>query len=640
MATDSFRLAMADVALDMFPPLIKDALISDEKFRQCYGISTTARVSIGKDQPTYRREKLFSGIRNALEKPTTPIFVEDDNNCFWLVKIEEIGGERHTILELEKRIIRLPDFWAFAPDKEVRIGGFKREAAAVNLCDEAVDRWLSILDTGPIKDEAYELLIEELKLTPTSTEKRITGCIAAGSCSLLTLVPDDQRYFQRLVGRFPAGADFSTYVDSEVNAHVTQLMNWSQVDGLKLSLLLSSHLSLTQAIAARTPNARDLEFVFSWVCEHGDLLSKLGAIEIGLSLLDRNPALEPILERMVEDISADNPNDEGSRFFLVSSLVICVSSELARTQVLRGNPPFWIRLAAIAQASLIERIVIAQKLERRAFAIWARDNREQNFFFQTLVDLRTEPRWMPEFASPQQLKAEFLGRIASAASNNQQKLHSPRLRQLLLEESPGGIRELMGFPFPFLPGPLEGAQGSNIELPQEAIREFENNLASEDIHPNSFALLVNSAFIFNIGQSHAQIAAAALRNVRYQLHKSEHDADMFQLISGLANVAAITRSKELASELRILCRVTRRYDPEVMTIDREFRIALIAAASNSDIDNWAALLGDWVAELAFVVKEPQDARNLLMYLRCLFHLEPKLEVTCAKADAALSSVAH
>lgn len=639
MAQDPDQVALVTAALGLFPPLVREALIENKAFRSRFDLKTTARISLNAIGLTFQRENLFAGIREALAKPAAHAFVRDKEGGAWKVTIEEADGVQYTGLASDTQHIRLPFFWALSPDQGVRLSGFDREANSANLHDSVAEEWRAVLTAAPLEDEDLELLRNELSLTPTNVAESITSGLKSDSCDLSTLVPKVDRYFDRLVGCLGHCNDLYSYLDGEARSHIAQLLNWHAVEGLKLSLLLASHPAVTSAIAEQVSNADQLEPVFAWVQCQGDMFSRLGAVELGLTLLDKAPQLEPILENLVRDILADDPEDSLGRFSSISSLLIFVCDEVARTKVLFGKPPFWSRHAAIAQASLIQRSLSASGCELEGFLSWARENRGQRFFFQVLVDLRLEPRWLPDFASPKQLKAEFLGRIAAAASNNEGKIQSSELRRLINDDS-DGIRAQMKFLFPYLPGPLEGGCESSLEIPQEFIADLEQLTASERLDPASFSGLVNSAFLFRIGSDQARLAATALREVKYRLRQQggENDPlDMFALISGLATVAATSRCKELADETRVLSRVTRRTRPAALGIGDEIRIVLLAAASREDPNEWAIFIGEWFTELAFEVPRGKDANLLLSRICCLIDLEPKLSVTCAKAEAALSS---
>ena len=96
---------------------------------------------------------------------------------------------------------------------------------------------------------------------------------------------------------------------------------------------------------------------------------------------------------------------------------------------MKETNPFYRRQAAIAQASLIIRALKASHTDTASIAEWARSvGIGHVFFLQGLVDLRLEPRWLPDFVSPEQLRAEFIGRVANAVSQCKSEVESESLR--------------------------------------------------------------------------------------------------------------------------------------------------------------------------------------------------------------------
>jgi hypothetical protein len=114
---------------------------------------------------------------------------------------------------------------------------------------------------------------------------------------------------------------------------------------------------------------------------------------------------------------------------------------------------------------------------------------------------------------------------------------------------------------------------------------------------------------------------------------------MFTLLSGLATVAAVTRSSELAEEVRILTRVTRSRPGNDISPLEAMKIALIAAAAYSDSSRWCRIVGDWFTELAFEEMSRDTALALGQHIQTLCMLEPKLWETCARANAACTAFA-
>lgn len=151
---------------------------------------------------------------------------------------------------------------------------------------------------------------------------------------------------------------------------------------------------------------------------------------------------------------------------------------------------------------------------------------------------------------------------------------------------------------------------------------------------NSFAGLVNLALVFRIGPELVQLTSAALQRVKYELRHEGPQDQSFSLLAGLATVAAVTRSTDLANQVRILTRLLRRRtDVEINSPDA-LRICMIAAASHQELGPWCTFVGEWLTELAFEPLERTAAEILLLDIELLCQIQPSLWRTCGKAQAA------
>ena len=75
--------------------------------------------------------------------------------------------------------------------------------------------------------------------------------------------------------------------------------------------------------------------------------------------------------------------------------------------------------------------MVDAKLERGSLAEWASGNGGLLYTMQSLVDLRQESRWFPDFVSPEQLGAEFVGRILIAAERHRASIEGGELGALI-----------------------------------------------------------------------------------------------------------------------------------------------------------------------------------------------------------------
>jgi hypothetical protein len=256
---------------------------------------------------------------------------------------------------------------------------------------------------------------------------------------------------------------------------------------------------------------------------------------------------------------------------------------------------------------------------------------------QSFADMRIEPRWNPELAGAPQLQADFFGRIMIAGNNVQANLGDEELRDIILGDGEQSLIKRCEFPRPYFPGPLEGVEDSPSTLPDDLARVMEEQLDSDQVEAASFIALVNSAMIFRITSSHAELAVKALRLANYTLANLKDKSQLIGILNGLATVAAVSRNSALADELRILVRRYRRDSQYGFSVEETMRISLVASASREDIMEWRGFAGDWLTELAFGELEGSDGEVLHSHLSALLHSAPELWVSCARAEAALKS---
>ncbi|MBG0840963.1 hypothetical protein [Ectopseudomonas toyotomiensis] len=437
MAEDDLRVRVR-YALAVFPALMRESIMNDESFAHHASLISTQNITLHKAGVSFQRGSFYSGIRDALALSDNVSTITDDAGQDWLVSIENNAGQRYTRLKSNDRVIHLPDFWALSPDSNTRMKEFEREVCELNFIGRRSQEFRDLLERGPLDEDQFDLLNLEFDATPVKVAASIRHSIGSGGSSIEELVPGNRNYFERLVGILQANDTLYLYANNSAREHVDQLFSWDHDKGIKCALLMSSHSLIVANIDIKLLSAEVVEAAFDWVLKSGDFISKLGAVELGLRNLDLFPQLEPYVESIIRQVILDDPDDESGRFSLLSALVVMVSGEVARLNILSGSSPFWVRLAVIAHASLIEREIISSSLSTKEIVSWCLQARGNFYYWKSLLELRVEPRWQPDFISSSQIRFEFLGRISSACAENLEKIKTESLRQLLLGE--GGKR--------------------------------------------------------------------------------------------------------------------------------------------------------------------------------------------------------
>ena len=632
------RATLAYAALELAPPLIRQTLLDDLAFKSEFGFKTKAVLDFGDSGVSIQRSTIFDSARKVLSGDSE-VEVADTTGKKWKL-INKIQGQAPPILAIvgADQSLNLPDLNVLSQDKTTRLRRFEEASSDVNLPAREHRNWHHILSERPLEDEEVDEFYNDIRDTPVHVSRAIRREFTDGKSSISTLVPPSLAYFERLVGAYDGSVSVQDFAAATARQHFEHLSEWKPYDGLLFSLFLCSHFSLTAEINTEHLGDEDVVRAFGFLEKHGDRISQVGAIEVGLRILPERPGIEAVLVRLIEQIRDDRVEDAGSGFKILSALFGLVDGELSRTRLLSGKPPFYRRLASLAQAALIHRQYVDVGVSEDAFYEWALKIRGGAHYLQTLADLRLEPRWTPNLASASQMQADFFGRIMITARNHEDNIKGSKVHALALGGGPGSLRSLSEFFRPYFPGPLEGGGSSPNPLPTEYAEAISTQLSGKEAEVSSFIALVNTAQIFRVESQQAESAARLLKSSSYQISGLQDNSQLLYVLDGLATVAAVTRSRPLADELRILARQYERDTQYNLSLEDAMRVCLVAAASCADLNNWREFVGDWLTELAFGKLEKNEGTQFHWCLQYLCHAVPELWVSCGRADAALEAI--
>src|SRR5258705_5943494 len=115
---------------------------------------------------------------------------------------------------------------------------------------------------------------------------------------------------------------------------------------------------------------------------------------------------DAILDRVLGD--AQRLRSELTTF---ATAFVIASAHLAEHETLRKQPVFWRRLAAASHASLVTRILGPGDRDEPSLLTWAIGLAGKTFYISVLNDAHVEPRWRPNWISPEFLVADIYGRL-------------------------------------------------------------------------------------------------------------------------------------------------------------------------------------------------------------------------------------
>ncbi len=641
MSSPHVRAAVAQGLWELAPPLIRMSLLDNTQFREEFSFDRDRLLEFGDSGPSFRRTRLYDAIRHVLSGRSA-LKVTDADGREWRLAVERCE-DRSTSLAIShgsEQIALLPHV-TLSSNSDERLQCINDVTQEFNLPMSVQKMWRDIAKERALNDDEIDEFYNDFCDTPIDVARSIRNEITSGTVSVSSIVPRSKRYYERLNGVFDGSTSVRHFASKQGRKFFRQLSSWRPYDGFLFSLFLSSHPALTAEISVELLERDDLIRAFDFLVASGDRISQLGAIEVGLRVLPERPEIQPSLLRLIVQIRDDDAYGAESRFKLLSILFTLADGELSRTRIFSEYPPFYRRLASLSQAALICRQYVNLGVEIDPFCEWVIDQQTMNhihFYLQSLADMRLEPRWIPEFATPSLLRAAFLGRIIRAALDNQEAIQESELFDLILGSSSESLQSHIEFPHELSVGPLEGGERVSDTSFSADLQAMEVQLRAEGQETPPFAPLIFYGPVLPVGSSLPGLAADALNRRDHCLDEFGGSSRLLTVRNGLATVAAATRNRALADELRILARKHRRDAQYVISIAESVRICIAAAASRSELKDWREFVGDSLTELAFGELEDDDRKVLDVHLQYLCHVDPGLWAFCSKADAALKAL--
>jgi hypothetical protein len=498
-------------------------------------------------------------------------------------------------------------------------------------------RWGDIIGQRGLSQSELRTFEEDVARTPEAVSAAIILSLRQPELPLEALVPRSLEYYERLVGRFNGQKNFGEYIEQVATKHIEELLNWDRTKGLHAAVLLGSQSLISDVIARQRISSSAFIKLAQWA-RQADPLSRAVVLEMALKRSRDLAECAPDVQLLAQSFCKVEQQEVLDPFAIFSAVFHMVDGELGKLRLAASKPPFWRRLASMAHAGVITRCLLASGPVPPQMLDQIGSVRFMEYQMQGIVDMRTEPRWQADFASAEQLRNEFGGRVFGAGRENEKSAMALGVRDLLLSDAPGGLKSGLNMTSIGLPGPLEGNVEPIQKLDEEVLQKMRISLADPALSILSFALVSNTALFVNLPQDVLTLAAAAVRRANYHIDPQGKPEWVETCLVNLATAAAVNRSPQLADEMFIVLRSYRRLFRGEVSLDAAVRVGLIACASRADLGEWGRCVGGLMNDLAFGELESGEANAMYEITRTLCDLVPELWVTCGQGLAALEAL--
>lgn len=611
--SDSMRAYIVSLALNSFPSSVRLELLSDTKLCEELGLQTDATISFGDKEYAFARSALFAAIRSVFDNIEAVFSLEDTNGDEW--SLRNLPGERSgfSLTNGDVQIVN-DSFWPLLGDIDRRLSIFETVSKNRWLSTEDIEYWRAKLSAEAVSDDDVSDLLLDLDLSPIRIKKLLKSEFQRPSNSASTLVPNDIRYYERLVGKYRGSKNIEEFCNNEFKQYFDGKIENGLTD---YELLICMHKSMSRVVSTGIVDEALYQSLAKRAIETCHPILLVSCLEIGA--LKFANSLDTTLKALFQCISSVKTLEN---LRLLCSMTVFVDGELARLQIFRDKPPFYRRLASLAQSALIVEAALEESVAFDKVEQWASQQRGLYFYCQSFIDLIEEPRWLPTYLTAEQFINELYGRVNIAC----QVAAQTEAVKCLQEELVSGSKLSMNW---FLPGPLEGNS-----IPDEVPNEISDLLAEQigrEVSLTSFRVLINSALFWKIDKKHLERTVSLLESAQHKLAEANNKDSVYLVLNGLAQVSCMTRSEKIASSVMILSRLYRDYIDVDSEPEKYLSLGLVAGAAFEDKNGWAEYIGQWCTELAYLPIGDDAIFRIEVMLERLCILEPYLYHTCSKA---------
>lgn len=447
------RAELGAYFLSMLPAALRAEAVSDEGFLASLELSAhLPALSVG-SRFTFPQSALFSAVRAAYGGTGSAVLVEEARgqtvDC--LVRGDAVFFSWETA-DGARDECEAPFYLAtLSGDAGVRAQALHR---VIELCgptgpDPAV--WQPLLEAGPPSDATMAAFVAEIIDSLPFRAAGMRASLSAGSLDRERLVPAALRYWEGVCGPAPGATPIGHWLGQEWGTHVRRLARASPSQAFRICA--ATNVRAGMLIPEALPPASDLLLLVEPALAGWGPFALLSFVEAAAQRSGESPELREVARRgAARLLSATLPRPDGvDRLATFAECYRLVSRTLAAARWMSGQPAWWRRLCAFAQADVL--LDTLGELEsdpaelREGFDVIT----PATGWLAEALAARESPLWRAECGEAAWLRAEVLGRLALLQASDGELLDNEALQAALQEAG-----KACGDPIaPFGPGPLE-----------------------------------------------------------------------------------------------------------------------------------------------------------------------------------------
>lgn len=447
------RAELGAYFLSMLPTALRAEAVSDEGFLAILDLSAhLPALSVG-SRFTFPQAALFSAVRAACGGTGSAVLVEDARgqtvDC--LVRGDAVFFSWETADGAREEREAPSYLAALSEDAGVRVQALHRVIALCGPTGPDLAVWQPLLEAGPPSDATMAAFVAEIIDSLPFRAAGMRASLSAGSLDRDRLVPASLRYWEGVCGPAPGTTPIGDWLGQAWGTHVRRLARVSPPQAFRICA--ATNVRAGMLVPEALPPASDLLQLVEPALASWGPFALLSFVEAAAQRSGEAPELREAARRgAARLLSATLPRPDGvDRLATFAKCYRLASRTLAVARWMTGQPAWWRRLCAFAQADVLLDALGELEFDpaelREGFDVIT----PATGWIAEALAARESPLWRAECGEAAWLRAEVLGRLALLQASDGGLLDHEAL-QAALQEAGKACRDPIA---PFAPGPLE-----------------------------------------------------------------------------------------------------------------------------------------------------------------------------------------
>lgn len=580
-------------ALRRMAPAMQNDVLSDGMVAARAGIDLSHPIKL-LEGITLERKLLFSAFQRAADHEPIPDLI-DAAGVKHDIRVE-IEGES-AFLTYGTHRIRFAQGALLSADPDRRLAAGARCLANNTLTAQARQEFIEIVGKPGFSHDDFFAASHILAGAPENFADLLREAAKKGALSKDDFLPEETAHWDNITATRIGSESLPDFIAQELSGERAARMAHDPSVAVNLISLTFAAPELVPLGAMRAIDAETLLPVVRRLMEYTDPFAHTGAFDLCADRALEDSRFEELGEVLLERLLAD-PMRLHRELTTYATAVVIAGAYLAEHETLRKQPVFWRRLAAASHASLVARVLGQGSDDGPSLLSWAMRMSGKTFYLSVLNDAWVEPRWRPDWISPNFLAADIYARLL--ASMHRLGEAAPQSWRKRLDDAQSWMMEKVPPIAHAFPAMLQGGVSTSVEKPAEGTpaAEMYERLSREPTVEN-FLILIPLVYVFGFHPDAREAALKVVQSLRTET--SPTPPEYARAVLDLAAfIAARNRDVELADAVALVSieRIVSTQD-----IDRLLPTAsdiVECAASMTDRKEALATLARRLENLAFV----------------------------------------